>query len=65
MKKVYIQPYTDIVSLCTKTNLLADPAIGAGNASYYPVGTTMWDNEGSFDSEDDSYIKPQTSLWDE
>ena len=65
MKKVYIQPNMDIVNLSTKENLLQDdPGIAAGNASHYPVGTTIWDNEGTFD-EDDSYIKPQTSLWDE
>ncbi len=67
MKKVYIQPNMDIVSLNTKTNLLedGDPKIGAGKASNYPVGTTMWGNEGSFEEESSNEIPTMSSLWDE
>ena len=66
MKRLYIQPNTEISSVNLKGSVLGnDPNIVTGNASSQIYGTSMDSNEGGFDEDEDDFMSTNTSLWDD
>ena len=65
MKKAYIQPDTQIVTISTaKAWLGNDPGIYGDGASQQRVATAMDANENSF-NESDNWEISSPNLWDE
>ena len=65
MKRLYIQPNTEISSVNLKGSVLGDdPKFVVDNGSHTIYGTSMDCNQGGFDEEEDDNLK-SNDLWDD
>ena len=67
MKRLYIQPNTEINSVNLKGSVLEDkdPKFFMDNGSHKTYGTSMDSNQGGFDEDVNDFMPTSTSLWDE
>ena len=65
MKKSYIKPDTQIVTISPLNSLLQDPGVYGPGVSKETVATDMDSNSSLFDDGDEWSMPSNKSLWDD